>query len=71
MLKAKENNLSVQDELELLKKQLSELAEDIESNERDHETLFNAIAEISLKLQLNQSNPGRITIEGFKNKEEQ
>lgn len=67
ILAQKHSDLSVRDELEQIKQQLSEIAEDLESNERDHETLFNAIAEISLKLQLNQSNPGRITIKGFKN----
>lgn len=66
ILSQRDNNLSVENELEQIKRQLSEIAEDMESNERDHETLFNAIAEISLKLQLNQSNPGRITVEGFK-----
>lgn len=66
ILSQRDNNLSVEQELEQIKRQLSEIAEDMESNERDHETLFNAIAEISLKLQLNQSNPGRITVEGFK-----
>lgn len=66
ILSQRDNNLSVEKELEQIKRQLSEIAEDMESNERDHETLFNAIAEISLKLQLNQSNPGRITVEGFK-----
>ena len=67
----KENNLSVKDELEQIKQQLAEIAEDLESNERDHESLFNAIAEISLKLQLNQSNPGRIAVKGFKNDSQQ
>lgn len=67
----KENNLSVKDELEQIKRQLAEIAEDLESNERDHESLFNAIAEISLKLQLNQSNPGRIAVKGFKNDSQQ
>lgn len=67
ILAQKHSDLSVRDELEQIKQQRSEIAEDLESNERDHETLFNAIAEISLKLQLNQSNPGRITIKGFKN----
>lgn len=66
ILSQRDNNLSVEKELEQIKRQLSEIAEDMESNERDHETLFNAIAEISLKLHLNQSNPGRITVEGFK-----
>lgn len=66
ILSQRDNNLSVEKELEQIKRQLSEIAEDMESNERDHETLFNAIAEISLKLQLNQSNPGRITVKGFK-----
>ena len=61
----KESSLSVKDELEQIKVQLSEIAEDLESNEQDHESLFNAIAEISLKLQLNQSNPGRVTVKGF------
>lgn len=70
ILSQKESNISVREELEQLKRQLSELTEDLESNERDHETLFNAIAEISLKLQLNQSNPGRITVKGFTNKSE-
>lgn len=70
ILAQKDTNLSVKEELEQLKRQLSELTEDLESNERDHETLFNAIAEISLKLQLNQSNPGRITVKGFTNKSE-
>lgn len=70
IISQKDNNLSIRDELEQIKQQLSEIAEDIDSNERDHETLFNAIAEISLKLQLNQSNPGRITIKGFIKKNE-
>ena len=61
----KESSLSVKDELEQIKVQLSEIAEDLDSNEQDHESLFNAIAEISLKLQLNQSNPGRVTVKGF------
>lgn len=61
----KENSLSVKDELEQIKVQLSEIAEDLDSNEQDHESLFNAIAEISLKLQLNQSNPGHVTVKGF------
>ena len=61
----KESSLSVKDELEQIKVQLSEIAEDLDSNEHDHESLFNAIAEISLKLQLNQSNPGHVTVKGF------
>lgn len=61
----KESSLSVKDELEQIKVQLSEIAEDLDSNEQDHESLFNAIAEISLKLQLNQSNSGRVTVKGF------
>ena len=61
----KESSLSVKDELEQIKVQLSEIAEDLDSNEQDHESLFNAIAEISLKLQHNQSNPGRVTVKGF------
>lgn len=61
----KESSLSVKDELEQIKVQLSEIAEDLDSNEQDHESLFNAIAEISLKLQLNQSNPGRVIRERF------
>ena len=61
----KESSLSVKDELEQIKVQLSEIAEDLDSNEQDHESLFNAIAEISHKLQLNQSNPGRVTVKGF------
>lgn len=61
----KESSLSVKDELEQIKVQLSEIAEDLDSNEQDHESLFNAIAEISLKLQLNQSNPGHVTVKGF------
>ena len=61
----KESSLSVKDELEQTKVQLSEIAKDLDSNEQDHESLFNAIAEISLKLQLNQSNPGRVTVKGF------
>ena len=61
----KESSLSVKDELEQIKVQLSEIAEDLVSNEQDHESLFNAIAEISLKLQLNQSNSGRVTVKGF------
>ncbi|MCD8093342.1 MAG: ORF6N domain-containing protein [Bacteroides sp.] len=71
VLSQKDCNLSVREELEGIKEQLAEIAEDLESNERDHETLFKAIAEISLKLQLNKSNPGRITVKGFQNKEEQ
>lgn len=67
----KESSLSVKDELEQIKVQLSEIAEDLDSNEQDHESLFNAIAEISLKLQLNQSNPGRIAVKGFKNDSQQ
>ena len=51
--------------IDIDKVQLSEIAEDLDSNEQDHESLFNAIAEISLKLQLNQSNPGRVTVKGF------
>lgn len=70
VLSSKDSNLSVRDELAQIKQQLAEIAEDLESNERDHDSLFNAIAEISLKLQLNQSNPGRITIEGFKTKKQ-
>ena len=61
----KESSLSVKDELEQIKVQLSEIAEDLDSNEQDHESLFNAIAEISLKLQLNQYNPGRVAVKGF------
>lgn len=61
----KESSLSVKDELEQIKVQLSEIAEDLDSNEQDHESPFNAIAEISLKLQLNQSNSGRVTVKGF------
>lgn len=61
----KEESLSTKDEI---KQQLAEIAEDLESNEQDHESLFNAIAEISLKLQLNQSNPGRVTVKGFTKK---
>ena len=61
----KESSLSVKDELEQIKVQLSEIAEDLDSNEQDHESLFKAIAEMSLKLQLNQSNPGRVTVKGF------
>lgn len=71
VLSQKDCNLSVREELEGIKEQLAEIAENLESNERDHETLFNAIAEISLKLQLNKSNPGRIAVKGFQNKEEQ
>lgn len=63
----KKSDIIFKDELEQIKQQLAEIAEDLESNERDHESLFNAIAEISLKLQLNQSNPGRVTVKGFKN----
>ena len=64
----KEESLSTKDELKQIKQQLAEIAEDLESNEQDHESLFNAIAEISLKLQLNQSNPGRVTVKGFTKK---
>ena len=64
----KEESLSTKDELKQIKQQLAEIAEDLESNEQDHERLFNAIAEISLKLQLNQSNPGRVTVKGFTKK---
>lgn len=59
-------NLSIKEELETIKQHLAEIAEDMESNERDHETLFTSIAEISLKLQLNATNTGRITVKGFK-----
>ena len=64
----KEESLSTKDALKQIKQQLAEIAEDLESNEQDHESLFNAIAEISLKLQLNQSNPGRVTVKGFTKK---
>ena len=64
----KEESLSTKDELKQIKQQLAEIAEDLESNEQDHESLFNAIAEISLKLQLNQSNPWRVTVKGFTKK---
>lgn len=66
ILEYKDTNLSIKEELEEIKRQLAEIAEDIESNERDHETLFNSIAEISLKLQLNATNAGRPVIKGFK-----
>lgn len=65
------NEVATRQELERIKRQLSEIAEDLESNERDHETLFNAIAEISLKLQLNRSNQDRITVKGFRKDPEQ
>lgn len=65
------NEVATRQELERIKRQLSEIAEDLESNERDHETLFNAIAEISLKLQLNRSNQNRITVKGFRKDPEQ
>lgn len=65
------NEAATRQELERIKRQLSEIAEDLESNERDHETLFNAIAEISLKLQLNRSNQDRITVKGFRKDPEQ
>lgn len=65
------NEAATRQELERIKRQLSEIAEDLESNERDHETLFNAIAEISLKLQLNRSNQNRITVKGFRKDPEQ
>lgn len=65
------NETATRQELERIKRQLSEIAEDLESNERDHETLFNAIAEISLKLQLNRSNQDRITVKGFRKDPEQ
>ena len=64
----KEESLSTKDELKQIKQQLAEIAEDLESNEQDHESLFNAIAEISLKLQLNQSKPGSVTVKGFTKK---
>lgn len=66
ILEYKDTNLSIKEELDEIKRQLAEIAEDIESNERDHETLFNSIAEISLKLQLNATNAGRPVIKGFK-----
>lgn len=66
ILEHRNTELSVNEQLDEIKKQLAEIAEDMESNERDHETLFNSIAEISLKLQLNQTNPGRVKIKGFK-----
>lgn len=66
ILEYKNTNLSIKEELDVIKQQLTEIAEDIESNERDHETLFNSIAEISLKLQLNATNTGRTIIKGFK-----
>lgn len=59
-------DFSIKEELESIKQQLSEMAEDIQSNEHDHDTLFNSIAEISLKLQLNKGNAGRIEVKGFK-----
>lgn len=65
------NETATRQELERIKRQLSEISEDLESNERDHETLFNAIAEISLKLQLNRSNQNRITVKGFRKDPEQ
>ena len=65
------NEAATRQELKRIKRQLSEIAEDLESNERDHETLFNAIAEISLKLQLNRSNQDRITVKGFRKDPEQ
>lgn len=65
------NEVATRQELERIKRQLSEIAEDLESNERDHKTLFNAIAEISLKLQLNRSNQDRITVKGFRKDPEQ
>lgn len=66
ILEYKNTNLSIKEELDVIKQQLTEIAKDIESNERDHETLFNSIAEISLKLQLNATNTGRTIIKGFK-----
>ncbi len=66
ILSQKGHETATVQELERIKQQLAEIAEDIESNERDHETLFNAIAEISLKLQLNRANQGRITVKGFR-----
>lgn len=65
ILDYKGTKLSIKDELDEIKKQLAEIAEDMESNEHDHETLFNSIAEISLKLQLNATNTGRAVIKGF------
>lgn len=62
----KTTGLSIQEQLEDIRRQLAEIAEDLESNERDHDTLFNSIAEISLKLQLNQTNPSRVRVKGFK-----
>lgn len=66
VIEHRDTTLSINEQLELIKKQLAEIAEDMESNERDHDMLFNSIAEISLRLQLNQTNPGRVTIKGFK-----
>lgn len=66
VIEHRDTTLSINEQLEQIKKQLAEIAEDMESNERDHDTLFNSIAEISLRLQLNQTNPGRVTIKGFK-----
>lgn len=62
----KTTGLSINEQLEDIRRQLAEIAEDLESNERDHDTLFNSIAEISLKLQLNQTNPSRVRVKGFK-----
>lgn len=62
----KTTGLSIHEQLEDIRRQLAEIAEDLESNERDHDTLFNSIAEISLKLQLNQTNPSRVRVKGFK-----
>lgn len=68
ILDYKDNKLSIKEELDEIKKQLDEIAEDMESNEHDHDTLFNSIAEISLKLQLNAQNTGRAVVKGFKKK---
>ena len=71
LLAQKSSEAVTTQELEKIKLQIAEIAEDLESNERDHETLFNAIAEVSLKLQLNnQSDCGRITVKGFRKNSE-
>lgn len=71
LLAQKSSEAVTTQELEKIKRKIAEIAEDLESNERDHETLFNAIAEVSLKLQLNnQSDCGRITVKGFRKNSE-
>ena len=54
----KEESLSTKDELKQIKQQLAEIAEDLESNEQDHESLFNALPRYPSNYSLINPIPG-------------